>query len=92
MEVLDLGALANVSMSVVKESVSQFAAAQAERQAAAQKQFAGKNKPKHVPSATITSASQAEPSKQTKRKLDSNYSGQHRESLTHTKAELSNYA
>ena len=70
-EVLDLGALANVSMSVVKETVSQFAAAQAEQQAAAQRQFAGKNKPKNVPSATITSANQVDPPKQTKRKLES---------------------
>ena len=70
-EVLDLGALANVSMSVVKETVSQFAAAQAERQAAAQRQFDGKNKPKHVPSATVTSASQVDPPKQIKRKLES---------------------
>ena len=39
-EVLDLGALANVSMSVVKETVAKFAVDQAERQAAVQKQFA----------------------------------------------------
>ena len=58
-------------MSVIKETVTQFAAAQAEREAAASQRFAGKNKPKHVPTATITSASQVEPSKQTKRKLES---------------------